>query len=702
MSDAPSSDTAPDNPPADGPKSRPVNEAVFAWNGPFGLPEFGRVAPQDFEPAFEVALERDRAEIDAIAADPATPTFQNVVEALELSGRDLARTSSLFWNLVGADSNDVLRDLQTRIAPRLSRHHSQTAADARLFARIDELWQRRGRMNLTTERFRVLEKLWKGFVRSGAALEEPQQEELAAINARLAELGARFSQNLLADERDWHMAVKKKDVLAALPPFLKSAMRAAAQERGLKGHVVTTSRSIYTPFMTFCPDRAMREEVWTAWTSRGGRGGETDNVALVAEIVGLRARRAALLGYASFAEFKLEDQMAKKPANVVELLHRVWEPALARAGEEEAELRAAAAASGANHAIAPHDWAYYAEKVRAERFAFDEAELKPYLSLDAMIEAAFDTATRLFGITFRKMDEAPRYHDDVRVWEVRNADGSHRGVFYGDYFARPSKRSGAWMSAFRGQHRLGDGQSPVIVNVCNFAKARRNQKTLLSFDDARTLFHEFGHALHGLMSNVTHPSVAGTAVARDFVELPSQLYEHWLTVPDVLQRYARHEKSGEPMPDALLEKVLAAQTFNAGFDAVEFTASALVDMAFHAQGAEGTDDPLAFERAQLERLGMPAAITMRHRTPHFAHVFSGDGYSAGYYSYIWAEVLDADAFRAFEDAGDPFDKATARRLRDHIYAVGGSVPPEETYRAFRGAMPSPDAMLEKRGLKQAA
>ena len=702
MSDAPSSDTAPDNPAADGPKSRPVNEAVFAWNGPLGLPEFGRVAPKDFEPAFEVALERDRAEIDAIAADPATPTFQNVVEALELSGRDLARTSSLFWNLVGADSNDVLRDLQTRIAPRLSRHHSQTAADARLFARIDELWQRRGRMNLTTERFRVLEKLWKGFVRSGAALEEPQQEELAAINARLAELGARFSQNLLADERDWHMAVKKKDVLAALPPFLRSAMRAAAQERGLKGHVVTTSRSIYTPFMTFCPDRALREEAWTAWTSRGGRGGETDNVALVAEIVGLRARRAALLGYASFAEFKLEDQMAKKPANVVELLHRVWEPALARAGEEEADLRAAAAASGANHAIAPHDWAYYAEKVRAERFAFDEAELKPYLSLDAMIEAAFDTATRLFGITFRKMDEAPRYHDDVRVWEVRNADGSHRGVFYGDYFARPSKRSGAWMSAFRGQHRLGDGQSPVIVNVCNFAKAPRKQKTLLSFDDARTLFHEFGHALHGLMSNVTHPSVAGTAVARDFVELPSQLYEHWLTVPDVLQRYARHEKSGEPMPDALLEKVLAAQTFNAGFDAVEFTASALVDMAFHAQGAEGADDPLAFEHAQLERLGMPAAITMRHRTPHFAHVFSGDGYSAGYYSYMWAEVLDADAFRAFEDAGDPFDKVTARRLRDHIYAVGGSVPPEETYRAFRGAMPSPDAMLEKRGLKQAA
>ena len=662
--------------------------------------------PGGFRAGLDLALERDRAEVDRIADETTTPTFENVVQALELSGRDLARTSALFWNLVGADTNDVLQDLQTRIAPRLSRHGSKTAANTQLFSRIDQLWQRRDEMNLTTERFRVLEKLWKGFVRAGAALETHEQEELAAINARLAELGARFGQNLLADERDWHMEVKKKDVLAALPPFLKSAMRAAAQERGLKGHVVTTSRSIYTPFMTFCPDRALREEAWRAWTSRGERGGESDNTALVAEIVDLRKQRAELLGYDSFAAFKLEDQMAKNPANVVDLLHTVWEPAVARAREEEADLHEKAAETGANHAIAPHDWAFYAEKVRAERFSFDEAELKPYLSLDAMIEAAFDTATRLFGVTFRDMAEAPRYHADVRVWEVLNADGSHRGVFMGDYFARPSKRSGAWMSAFRGQHKLrtehGLGQSPIIVNVCNFAKAPKNQKTLLSFDDARTLFHEFGHALHGLMSNVTYPSVAGTAVARDFVELPSQLYEHWLTVPEVLQRYARHAKTGEPMPEALLEKVLAAQTFNAGFDAVEFTASALVDQAFHAADAQGTDDPAAFERRELERLGMPAAITMRHRTPHFAHVFSGDGYSAGYYSYMWAEVLDADAFRAFEEAGDPFDKVTARRLRDHIYAAGGAVPPQETYQAFRGAMPSPDAMLEKRGLKQAA
>ena len=682
------------------------NDAIFDWNGPLGLPEFGRVRSEDFEPAFDVALERDRAEVDRIAQDATTPTFENVVDALELSGRDLARTSSLFWNLVGADTNDVLQDLQTRIAPRLSRHHSQTAANARLFARIDALWQRRDALNLTTERFRVLEKLWKGFVRAGAALEPERQEELAAVNAELAELGARFAQNLLADERDWHMVVKKKDVLAALPPFLRSAMRAAAQERGLKGHVVTTSRSIYTPFMTFCPDRSLREEAWRAWTSRGERGGETDNTALVSEIVELRRRRAALLGYSSFAAFKLEDQMAKNPANVVDLLHTVWKPAVARAREEEADLREQAVAAGANHAIAPHDWAFYAEQVRAARFSFDEAELKPYLSLDAMIEAAFDTATRLFGITFRVMDEAPRYHQDVRVWEVLNADGSHRGVFFGDYFARPSKRSGAWMSAFRGQHKLAAdgevGQSPIIVNVCNFAKAPKNQKTLLSFDDARTLFHEFGHALHGLMSNVTYPSVAGTSVARDFVELPSQLYEHWLTVPEVMFAHARHEKTGEPMPEELLEKVLAARNFNAGFDAVEFTASALVDQAFHAADAQGTDDPAAFEARELQRLGMPDAITMRHRTPHFAHVFAGDGYSAGYYSYMWAEVLDADAFRAFEEAGDPFHKVTARRLRDHIYAVGGAVPPEETYRAFRGTMPSSDAMLEKRGLKKAA
>ena len=676
-----------------------VNPAIFDWQGPMGLPEFDRIDSEDFAAAFDAALERDRAEVDAIAERDEAPTFDNTVVALELSGRDLGRTSGLFWNLVGADSDDVLRAEQTRIAPVLSRHASQTASNTALFARIDALWQRRDELNLNTERFRVLERLWKGFVRSGAALEPDDQARLADVSARLAELGAQFGQNLLADERDWHMSVEDEAVLDALPANLRSAMRSAAEERDLAGHVVTTSRSIITPFLTFCPDRALREEAFRAWTSRGERGGDTDNRALVREILALRKERAALLGYRDFASFKLEDQMARRPDNVVSLLEEVWSHALPRAREEEAALREAMRAEGVNHDVAPWDWAFWSEKVRQRRFDFDEAELKQYLALDNMIAAAFDTATRLFGVTFREDRDTPRYHPDVRVFEVVNPDGSHRAVFMGDYFARPSKRSGAWMSAFRSQHRLDEGQTPIVVNVCNFAKAS-GRPTLLSFDDARTLFHEFGHALHGIMSDVTHPSVAGTAVARDFVELPSQLYEHWLSVPDVLHEHARHVETGEPMPEALLDKVLAAQTFNAGFDAVEFTASALVDMAYHT-APEVPDDPMAFERAELERLDLPAAITMRHRTPHFAHVFSGDGYSAGYYSYMWAEVLDADAFEAFREAGDPFDPGTARRLREHVYSIGGAAAPEETYQAFRGRMPTPNAMLEKRGLKAA-
>ena len=675
------------------------NPAIFEWNGPMGLPEFDRIDSEDFERAFEAALEADRAEIDAIAENPADPDFENTVDALELAGEELARTSALFWNLVGADSDPVLRELQTRIAPRLSRHGSQTAMNAALFARIDALWQRRDDLELSTERFRVLERVWKRFVRAGAALDAEAQSELADLSARLAELGAQFSQNLLADEAAWTLEVEDEDVLAALPDYLRSAMASAALERNRGGHVVTTSRSIITPFLTFCPDRGLRQLAFEAWTSRGERGGDTDNRAIVSEILKLRQRRAELLGHRNFATFKLEDQMARRPANVVDLLETVWEPAVAKAVAERRELEEKAAENGVNHPIEPWDWAFYAEQVREERFAFDDTELKPYLSLENMLGAAFDVATRLFGITFREDRDTPRYHRDLRVFEVLNPDGTHRAVFLGDYFARRSKRSGAWMSAFKGQRRLGEPQTPIIVNVCNFAKSE-DGPTLLSLSDARTLFHEFGHALHGMLSDVTYPSLAGTAVARDFVELPSQLYEHWLTVPEVLERHAVHVEMGKPMPRELLDKVLAGQTFNAGFDAVEFTASALVDMAFHTTPTPPAD-PMRFERETLERIGMPEGITMRHRTPHFAHVFSGDGYSAGYYSYMWAEVLDADAFGAFEERGDPFDPKLARRLREYIYGIGGALPPEEAYQAFRGRMPTPDAMIEKRGLRAA-
>jgi len=678
-----------------------IDGAMFDWDGPGGLPRFERIASDDFEPAFDIALETARAEIDAISADPDEPTFDNTITALELAGRKLGRVSSLFRNLLGANADPVLQALEKAIAPRLSRHASRTAADSALFARVDDLWSRRDDLELSIERTRVLERIRTNFVRGGATLDDADRAELADLLARLSELGAVFGQNLLADERDWTLPVEGEAVLDALPESLRSAMRGAARERGLDGHLVTTSRSLMTPFLSFCPDRSLRERAFAGWTSRGARGGTTDNRTIIPEILALRARRAALLGYPSFAAFKLEDQMAGTPDAVLALLERVWAHAVPAAEEERAALERCAADDGAEHAIAPWDWAFYAAKVRRKRFALDPAALAPHFSLEAMIGAAFDVASRLFGLRFERRDW-PAYHPDVRVWEVRAEDGTHRALFLGDYFARPSKRSGAWMGALRVQHGLpsGDtaGQRPFVVNVMNFARPNEGEPALLSFDDARTLFHEFGHALHGMLSDVVYPSVAGTAVARDFVELPSQLYEHWLTVPDVLSEHARHVVTGEPLSPEVLESLLATRTHEAGFDAVEFTASALMDIVYHTTDPERIGDVDAFEHAELERFGMPEGVTMRHRSPHFAHVFTGDGYSSGYYSYLWSEVLDADAFVAFDEAGSAFDPRTARRLRDEIYARGGSRPERDSYLAFRGAMPNPDAMLRNRGL----
>jgi len=460
---------------------------------------------------------------------------------------------------------------------------------------------------------------------------------------------------------------------------------------------VTLSRSIIEPFLSFSENRNLREKAFRAWAARGENGAETDNTAIVAEMVKLRAEKAGLLGYKSFAAYKLDDTMAKTPKAVMDLLEPVWEKAKERAAEEEVDLQRLIAGEGRNHRVEPWDWRYYAEKLRNERFAFDETELKPYLQLEKIIEACFDVATRLFGIRFAEKTGIPTWHPDVRVWEVFNPDGSKRGLFLGDYFNRQSKRSGAWMSALQSQHKLDGDHAPIIYNVMNFAKPSKGEPALLSLDGARTLFHEFGHALHGLLSDVTWPAVSGTSVSRDFVELPSQLYEHWLTVPAILEKYAIHYRTGEAMPKALLDKVLAANTFNAGFNTVEFTSSALVDMAFHADGTPPSD-PIEFEAATLKQLEMPDAIIMRHRTPHFTHVFSGDGYSAGYYSYMWSEVLDADAFKAFEESGDVFNSELAEKLKQFIYSAGGSRDPEELYKAFRGKMPTPDAMIEKRGL----
>lgn len=691
--------------PPTAPAPSVVNPAITGWTGPLGLPDFPAIRDDDFDTAFAVALPAHLAEVDAIAGNPDAPTFDNTIVALEHAGELRARASGIFWNLTGANTNETLQALERKLAPEFARHRSAVAMNAALFARIDALYQTRDSLGLDAEADRLLELTWKSFVRSGARLDDADQKRLAEINERLATLGTAFSQNVLADESDYALVLESADDLDGLPDSLVASMSAAAEERGHAGkHAVTLSRSIIEPFLTFSTRRDLRETAFKAWIARGAGTGERDNRPLVAETVRLRAEKAALLGYDTFAHFKLDDTMAKTPEAVGALLETMWEKARARAAEEAADLAELIAADGQNHAVAPWDWRHYAEKVRAARFDLNEAEIKPYLQLDKMIEAAFDTANRLFGVTLREHPDATAYHPDVRVFEVLDADGRRRAVFLGDYFARPSKRSGAWMSGFQDQHKLDDegdgGQIPIVINVMNFAKAPPGEPVLITMSDARTLFHEFGHALHGMLSDVTYPSISGTSVSRDFVELPSQLYEHWLTEPEVLRRFAVHHETGEAIPDSLLGKMRAAEKFNKGFANVEFTASALVDMAFHAlDNAQAADiDPVAFQDDILAKIGMPNEIVMRHATLHFSHVFSGDGYSAGYYSYMWSGVLDSDAFRAFEEAGHPFDEATAARLRRFIYATGGSLDPEDAYKAFRGKLPTPDALLAKEGL----
>jgi peptidyl-dipeptidase Dcp len=679
-----------------------TNPLLQDWQTPFGLPPFASFAPDQFAPAFKAAMADHLAEIEAIAQQTVAPDFLNTITALERSGRKLEQVSGVFWNLTGSDSTPELQEIERAIGPALSRHFSEISSNAPLFQRVDVLHEKRHALGLSTEQLRVLEQSHRNFVRSGARLDETGKARLTEITARLAELGIAFSQNVLADETSYELVLEADD-LDGLPDFVRAAARQAAIERGKpEKHLITLSRSLIEPFLTFSTRRDLREQAYRAWTKRGETGGPTDNRVIIRETLALRAERARLLGFADFASFKLAPEMAKVPAAVDALLGRVWEPAKLRFAEEKADLEALAREEGFNDAITAWDWRFYAEKVRKARHSLDEAEIKPYLQLENVIQASFAVATRLFGLQFLERSDLAAYHPDARCHEVKDAGGNHVGLFIGDYFNRSTKRSGAWMSAFREQHRLGASSGtetvrPIIVNVMNFAKPAEGQPALLSFDDARTLFHEFGHGLHGLLSDVTYPSIAGTSVARDFVELPSQLYEHWLQTPAILSEFALHAETGAAMPAELIGRIIAAANFNQGFGTVEYTSSALIDMAFHAL-AEAPDDPVAFEAAELKRIGMPDGIGMRHRSPHFSHVFSGDGYSAGYYSYLWSEVLDADAFEAFEATGNVFDPALAARLKQHVYAAGGSRDPAELYRAFRGADPDPAALLRKRGL----
>jgi peptidyl-dipeptidase Dcp len=674
-----------------------TNPLLAPWTGPFEAPPFARIEARHFRPAFDAALAEARAETDRIAQNSEPPTFANTIEALERGGKALDRVASVFFNLAGAATNDELQQIERDIAPILSRRRSEFFFNAALFARIEALKAEETSLGLDEEQARVLERYHLNFTRNGAGLPAEKKARLAEIAERLASLGAQFGQNVLADEKNFLLLLDDGD-LAGLPDFLIAGAARTAAERGHPGkYGITLSRSSIEPFLQFSARRDLREKAFRAWLARGENAGATDNRPLAAEMVALRAERARLLGYESYAHFRLADTMAKTPQAALDLLHAVWAPGVRRAEEEERALQAIVAAEGGNFKVAPWDWRYYAEKRRKQAFDLDEGEIKPYLQLDRLIDAAFYVAHRLFGLTFTERFDIPLYDADARAWTVRR-DGRDIALFIGDYFARPSKRSGAWMSDFRGQQKLDGAQPPIIVNVMNFAKGAEGEASLLSFDDARTLFHEFGHGLHGILSDVTYPMVSGTNVARDFVEFPSQLYEHWLEQVEILRRFALHYRTGAPMPEALLQKLLAARQFNQGFATVEYTASALVDLGLHLDPAPRDLDVVAFERAALARAAMPDAIAMRHRTPHFQHIFSGESYSAGYYSYLWSEILDADGFEAFEESGDIFDPGAARRLHDYVYAAGGSRDYDAAYQLFRGRAPSPEALLRKRGL----
>jgi len=676
------------------------NPFFETWTTPDGVPPFERIRPEHFREAYSRAFAEHDAEIEAIAGQTEPPTFDNTIVALENSGRALARVEQVFSLLAGTDSNDALLEIERDVAPRLASHWNAFRTNPALFRRIDALMRQLETLALSAEQKRVTERYHAAARRAGAALDAQANSRLAAIVERLAELGTAFSQNVLADEQAFALSLNEKSELAGIPTFMLEAMKVEAEERGLAGYVVTLSRSSAEPFLQFSQRRDLREKVYRAFVARGDNGGATDNKAIIAEMVRLRAERARFLGYRDFAHYRLDDAMAKTPAAVRDLLNTVWARAREHAQADRDALQALVAAEGGNFALAPWDWRYYAEKLRAQRCAIDETTIKPYLDLERMIEAAFYTAQRLFGLAFTERTDVPVWHPDVRVWQVRNRDGDDMGLFFGDYFARSSKRSGAWMTALREQEKLAGEVRPLIVNVCNFAKGAGGKPTLLSFDDARTLFHEFGHALHGLLSAVTYPKISGTNVATDFVELPSQLYEHWLEQPQVLRQFARHYQTGAAMPEDLLQRLIAARNFDQGFATVEYLASAIVDLDFHSLATSDAIDPMAFEASELARIGMPQEIAMRHRPPHFGHVFSGGGYAAAYYSYMWSEVLDADAFEAFEETGDIFDPATARRLREAIYAAGGTRDPVEAYKAFRGRLPSPEALLRKRGLAE--
>ena len=677
-----------------------TNALLIEGEAPLSLPAFDRIRAEDFEPAIHRAMRLHRSEVDAIAAQAAPPDFDNTVAAFDRCGALLARVTAIFHNLTASATSPALQAVQRALAAPLAAHHSAVYQQAALFERIDAVHRQRAALGLTPEQQRLVARTHRDFIRAGAQLPPEARAEFAVLQGQLAELNTRFAQNLLHDENAFTLPLPDAAAMAGLPDFVRAAARQAAADRGLDTPVITLGRSLIVPFLSFSQRRDLREAAWRAWVGRGEQAGAHDNRPVARQILALRQRQATLMGCANYADLKLADTMAQTRQRVWALLDEVWTRALPALDRERALLREAMASAGIDHPLEAWDWRYWAEQVRQARYALDDSALKPYFALPNMVTAAFECAQRLFGLQFVHRADLAAYHPDVAVYQVNDAAGAAIGLFLQDNFSRPTKRSGAWMSSLAVQHRNAPGglpSLPIVLNNNNFARAELGTPTLLSPDDVRTLFHEFGHGLHGLLSDVGYERLSGTRVLRDFVELPSQLFEHWGQEREVLRRHARHWQTGEALPDALLDRLAAARRFGQGYETVRYTASAILDLAAH-ESATLVDDVVAFERELLAARGLPADTGMAHRLPHFQHLFSGDSYAAGYYVYLWAEVLEADAWNAFGEAGGAFDAAVAARLKAEIYSRGDSVEPGAAFRAFRGRDPQIEPMLRARGL----
>ena len=673
-----------------------ANPFFEEWNTPFGTPPFADIKTEHFLPAFEKSMAMHMAEIDAIATADSVPNFDNTIGQMELSGEELTRVARVFFNLTGTESNDEMQALQREISPMLTRHSNQIQMNEDLFKRVKSIYEGRKEAGLDAEQMRLVERTYDGFIRSGANLTPEARERLAEINERISSLTTQFGHNSLNDTREFTLVLEETD-LDGLSQTQINAAAAQAESRDMKGkYVITLQRSSVEPFLQFSTRRDLREKAFNGWAKRGDNDNEYDNKGVIREIVQLRAERAKLLGYKHHSDFVLSNTMAETPEAAMRLLTKVWEPAVERAEQEREWIKELMKEEGAEHEFAAWDWRFYAEKVRKAKFDLDQSEISQYFELNNMIEAKFYVANRLFGLTFEERDDIPVYNPVVRVWEVKDAQGQSVGLFFGDYYARSTKRSGAWMSAFRTQQKLAGNVKPLIINNMNLNKPADGEPTLMSYSDAVTLFHEFGHALHGLLSDVTYPTLAGTSVPRDYVEFPAQLYEHFIEQPAMLEKFARHYETGEPMPEALLQRIKDAGTFNQGFATVEYTASALVDMAYHQLDNASDLDVRAFENKVLKDYGKPEEIIMRHRSTHFGHIFAG-GYDSAYYAYMWSEILDADGFDAFLEAKDIFDEETAERLYKYVYSRGDTLNYLDAYTKFRGRAPTTDALLRNKG-----